>query len=212
MYLDDKDLFFETHRRLFAKRLMSNHDEDLEMVKKREDCALRQAEGTKADFADITEEDIITPIGNEISAEKNDAEKSTTDNITTDIAVLQEPASTARNTAPPQTNRTTGWSQLLNASNAQCDKDKTEKKEQEEKSKKIDENITKYEDALRIDFNTHVLNALHWPAVKVAILRLPPVLAACQELFSDFYMRDKETRKLAWIHALSTVNRLGTFW
>lgn len=30
MYLDDKDVFFESYRRLLAKRLLSNHDSDLE--------------------------------------------------------------------------------------------------------------------------------------------------------------------------------------
>ncbi|PXF46764.1 Cullin-2 [Gracilariopsis chorda] len=61
-------------------------------------------------------------------------------------------------------------------------------------------------DALNIDFNGHVLNALHWPSEKKLDLNLPGVLKTCQELFSDFYMRGKKPRKLTWIHSASVVH------
>lgn len=68
-------------------------------------------------------------------------------------------------------------------------------------------------DALNIDFNGHVLNALHWPSEKKLDLNVPDVLKTCQELFSDFYMRDKKPRKLTWVHSASMVHlkaRLGS--
>lgn len=257
MYLDEKDLFFETHRRLFAKRLMSNHDEELEMsfinkikvqmgptytqrlsgmlkdklvshtmreefrkymVEKREELVKQKEEVTRAALQEILDEDFTNPVDNcpvDNCADRNEFERMVTASILEDIELPRIQVAT-RTMAPPQPNRTSGWSMLLDVTNAHVtsaytEKGKAERKEREEKSKKIYENILKFEDALRIDFNTHVLNALHWPAVKVADLRLPPVLHACQELFSDFYMRDKETRKLTWIHTLSTVNLLGTF-
>ncbi|KAI0567665.1 Cullin [Gracilaria domingensis] len=67
--------------------------------------------------------------------------------------------------------------------------------------------------ALQIDFNGYVFNALHWPPEKKLDLKMPSVLTKCQQLFSQFYMRNKKPRKLTWVHSSSTIHltaRIGT--
>lgn len=251
MYLDEKDLFFETHRRLFAKRLMSHHDEDLEtdfismikvqmgptytqrlsgmlqdklasntmqkefskyLTERREECARRKDDILVPFRIGVLDEDVITPVEN--CVERRGLEKMADRLLGTKVSHVPMSAHGIAETGPAvstDANLGTGWSMLLNVTNAHREKDIVEQRERNVKSTKIDENILKFEEALEINFNAHVLNALHWPSVEVANLRLPSVLMACQELFSDFYMRDKETRKLSWIHALSVVHLLGTF-
>jgi hypothetical protein len=56
-----------------------------------------------------------------------------------------------------------------------------------------------------IDFHAHVLNALYWPSfIMTDQLRLPSMLRVCQDSYTSFYMRDKEARRVTWIHSQST--------
>ncbi|CDF32977.1 unnamed protein product [Chondrus crispus] len=249
MYLEEKDKFFDTHRRLFAKRLMSHHDEHLEtsfismikeqmgqfytqrlsgmlqdklasntmqkafqkyLVERRVECRKRKEE-VLVPFTDgILDEDTIPPADSIL--ERGGLEGMADRLLGTSLARATLPTHSSADTGaivPSDANPAIGFSMLLNVANSHTEKGRAEQRERNVKS--IDENILKFEEALGIDFNAHVLNALHWPSVEVAKLRLPPLLLACQELFSDFYMRDKETRKLSWIHALSVVNLVGTF-
>lgn len=258
MYLDDKDLFFETHRRLFAKRLLASHDEDMEMRfiskvkvqmgptytqrlsgmlkdkvvsntmraefiqfldKKRKKyresttnlnkkhtasergttCLLRlqqstaekdenKAVGSKGDPASVLNNDTLPPI------EPSDPERTEPRRGLSISALVEGP-------------RVSGW---LRGSSQPHANNENQKDKSEESKKGDDEKTVTYShielgEALRVGFNAHVLNALHWPSVKVADLQVPTVLKTCQALFSEFYMKDKETRKLSWIHTMSTV-------
>jgi Cullin family/Cullin protein neddylation domain len=59
-------------------------------------------------------------------------------------------------------------------------------------------------DAVRIDFGAHVLNALYWPTFQEDRLNIPHTLVQWQRTFGEFYMRNKESRRIAWIHSQST--------
>lgn len=59
-------------------------------------------------------------------------------------------------------------------------------------------------EACRIDFNAHVLNALFWPDFHEDHLRIPRPLVQWQQTFESFYMRNKESRRIKWIHSQST--------
>jgi Cullin family/Cullin protein neddylation domain len=58
--------------------------------------------------------------------------------------------------------------------------------------------------ACGIDFTAHVLNGLYWPSFQVDHLRIPSPLVQCQDSFTSFFMRDKQLRKVTWIHSQST--------
>lgn len=59
-------------------------------------------------------------------------------------------------------------------------------------------------EARRIDFNAHVLNALFWPAFHEDHLRIPRPVVQWQQTFESFYMRNKESKRIKWIHSQST--------
>lgn len=273
MYLDDKDLFFETHRRLFAKRLMTSHDEELETVfiarvktqmgptftqrlsgmlkdklvsnstraeftkylhkKRKQFNELREKSLTSFSFTPATRKDAV------VIGKTADCDRDAFDVRTNDVLRAVSSQTTANVGSIPNTNntivQTLGSEQsgnnvalLANAatlaassmSRANTDaeavklggNDKNnegdsgkEKGSRESLIIKGISDLRELKSALCVDFNAHVLNALHWPAAKVTDLYVPPVLKACQQMFSDFYMQDKETRKLSWIHSLSTV-------
>lgn len=60
-------------------------------------------------------------------------------------------------------------------------------------------------------YGVHVLNAQHWPKVAPIKLQLPNAFKACSKLFESFYKFSKESRKLTWVHSMSTV-QLFTHW
>ena len=154
MYLDNKDMFFETHRRLFGKRLLADHDEDMETL-----------------FITKLREQMGTTYTQRLSGMLQDIKISNT--LREDFA---------------------SFLSRHKSSSKQGNDDKTQPTE----------DLTPVK--LKIDFNAHVLNALHWPSVKVSDLIIPDVLQHCQKTFSDFYMQNTETRKLTWIHSMSTVH------
>lgn len=259
MYLDDKDLFFETHRRLFAKRLLSNHDEDMEMrfiakVKVQmgptytqrlsgmlKDKVVSNTMRTQfIQFLDKKRKDFrlsatkpnatqsVTEHGNvgklhlqaNIIAEKGEincvtdkaGSEAAIDNVTPPAEQRDTERSEPRRglsiSALVEGPRVSGWHRNSSQHNVNGpnQKDKAEEQKKENDRKIATPSTAELGEALRVDFNAHVLNALHWPAVKVADLRVPSVLKTCQLLFSEFYMKDKETRKLSWIHTMSTVH------
>lgn len=280
MYLDDKDLFFETHRRLFAKRLMANHDEELEtafisrvktqmgptytqrlsgMLKDKLVSNSARVEFAKylkkkrKQFKELKEDD-FKPLCSTITFNENAAANDCTRTRDRDVhtacdqgnqhaasakTIAAESVTFGINNATVQTlgSEQTGNNVALLANAASlaassightCTSREADKPDDnnggkgtnaiKERESGGDQFIIKgisdmkeLEVALRVDFNTHVLNALHWPAAKVADLRVPPVLKACQQMFLDFYMQGKDTRKLSWIHSLSTVVIAATF-
>lgn len=279
MYLDDKDLFFETHRRLFAKRLMTSHDEELEtvfiskvrtqmgptytqrlsgMLKDKLVSNTTRAEFTKylkkkrRQFKQLKEgfnpfcssftfiedaiandgtrnhgEDIQRACGEEVQRDKPaetmaaESDASSINNATVQTLRNEQtgnnvaPSANAPSFAVPNTDYT-----CTNVDGNKPDENDGEKRAEAVKPRESESDqfiikgisdMKELEDALRVDFNAHVLNALHWPAAKFADLRVPPVLKACQRMFLDFYMQGKDTRKLSWIHSLSTVVIAATF-
>ena len=193
MFLDDKDIFFETHRRLFAKRLLSNHEEDLETLlisKLRVQMGTTYTQRLSGMLQDIM---VSVTMREQFSAHLSEKR------------VVLASSQAAKQTAP-----------LLEVVNKlasdSLETDEGEKPEEEDAVTKPELPDEHLRDALNIEFNGHVLNALHWPPVKMSgELRAPQVLKSCQSIFSDFYMRDRESRKLTWIHSMSTVHLSGTF-
>lgn len=62
---------------------------------------------------------------------------------------------------------------------------------------------TQITDALSIDFNGHIVNAMNWPKVKNVDLNVPPIIQTCQKIIAEFYLRTKQHQKLTWVHAAS---------
>lgn len=167
MYLDDKDLFFETHRRLFAKRLLTRLDEDMEtlfITKLKVQMGNTYTQRLSGMLQDIM---LSNTLREEFGLHITEKRK--------DVSLDGKRADTHSGSAAH---------------------DETP-------------NVRDMVPALTIDFNGHVLNALHWPAVKAVDLAIPSILQSCQKMFSDFYMRSKELRKLTWIHSMSTVHLKG---
>eukprot|EP00177_Eucheuma_denticulatum_P003966 GFKZ01007169.1.p1 GENE.GFKZ01007169.1~~GFKZ01007169.1.p1 ORF type:complete len:1106 (+),score=181.62 GFKZ01007169.1:299-3616(+) len=270
MYLDDKDLFFETHRRLFAKRLMTYHDEDLEtlFISKVKDqmgpTFTQRLSGMLQDklVSNMTRDKFCRYL--ETKREQfrkfkqqhavRNASQSSAGTLNCELDRLQQP--NAAGGPDPQrphipvssdfvdisgpshgngavteglnsgTEHENNVSLLADAANMEAlklsnpaapqsagednSKDGDGKDTLQEETndnvviKGIDD-MDVLEETLQIEFSAHVLNSLHWPAAKVADLSLPPALNACHRMFSDFYMANRETRKLSWIHNLSTV-------
>lgn len=276
MYLDDKDLFFETHRRLFAKRLMTYHDEDLETlfiskVKTQMGPTFTQrlsgmlqdklvSNMTRDKFCRYlqTKREQFRKLKKQRTARNTAQAPCATLNYVlvhprqrnvaggSDPSRLHLPVSSGsvERSGPLYDNgilteglnsdieHENNVSLLADAANMEAlklsnapvppsagvanskDSDGKDTLEEEESDnfiiKGIDD-MDALEETLQIDFNAHVLNALHWPAAKVADLHLPPALRACHQMFSDFYMENRETRKLSWIHNLSTVTLTASF-
>lgn len=152
MYVDDKDLFHETYRRLLAKRLLNKHDDTLE----REFISKLKMQTGAVYTGKISGmfQDVI--ISNE-ERQKFRARCEAEDKLsTTDHAFVS-------------------WRRSRVAGQAGA-----------------------------IEFSAHVLNALYWPTFQEDHLSIPHPLVQWQRTFGEFYMRNKESRRITWIHSQST--------
>ena len=61
-----------------------------------------------------------------------------------------------------------------------------------------------YKDKVAFDFACQVLTTGHWPSYKADSLSPPKALADAMQLFTLFYKKSTQSRKLQWIHALGT--------
>ena len=51
----------------------------------------------------------------------------------------------------------------------------------------------------RVELDVHMLTAGYWPIKALAPCRLPPLMNACGELFSSFYLNKYQGRKMQWV-------------
>eukprot|EP00737_Agarophyton_chilense_P002197 gb/GEZJ01002498.1/.p1 GENE.gb/GEZJ01002498.1/~~gb/GEZJ01002498.1/.p1 ORF type:complete len:1041 (-),score=143.32 gb/GEZJ01002498.1/:1156-4278(-) len=223
-YIDDKDMFFETHRRLFAKRLLYGSKEEVENVfigklkqkaghtytqrltgmlhdvilgKKLRGQFLNYVGALRVQFWEAQRERLeqtnTIKMGNVHKLGLLEAQE----------ILLQEAEKLGSMPEyiprlgkspvdlPSPHNENRMWMSALSTHTPLHGSNVEEN------------NIAR---ALRIDFNGYVFNALHWPPEKKLNLRIPAVLTKCQQLFSQFYLRNKKPRKLTWVHSSSTIH------
>lgn len=174
LYVDDKDMFHETYRRLLAKRLLSGkHDDVLEeefIAKLKIETGPVYTGKLSGMFKDVV-----------ISNEERQKFRSICDSR----CGLTPSAGGRRNDSA-----TIDGEGLVGAS---CETDAGAV------------SLSCKTGAFGgIEFGAHVLNALHWPAVQEDHLAIPRPLLRWQKTFASFYMRNKESRKITWIHSQST--------
>lgn len=264
MFLEDKETFFETHRLLFSKRLLSSHDEDLEnqfIVELEEQMGTMYTHRLRGMLRDIlssntlrkdfsaflehcraTDEDLATAgLGNlgveELGATTIERDRPRRSNVAFSPPVRDRHPRRLPLTAPlvihlmsppvppphpPPSEDEGAVNELVPLPASEPNADNTPRRaspcvmpvEQARSTSPTmpSARISSPEDreaarsARAIDFNAHVLNTLHWPSVNTGKLIIPPVVKSCEKLFESFYMFERESRKLTWVHGMATAN------
>lgn len=183
VYIEDKDMFCESYRRLFAKRLLASHNEDIE----REFISKLKMEMGPVFTGKLSGMLHDVAISNEVRRSfeqtlQEQARQCTTASIEEDAAVG------------------------LNGSTAM----KTEKTN-EDGMHGNEPNTSMQVIYPKLDFSAHVLNALYWPSFQSDTLRIPPALEDWHRRFAAFYLGKKESRKLTWVHQQSTAHVAATY-
>jgi cullin 1 len=62
-----------------------------------------------------------------------------------------------------------------------------------------------------IEFSCEVLTTGHWPSYKILNPTLPPVFAKCIDVYTAFYSKNTDHRKLTWVHSLGNATVKGNF-
>lgn len=219
IYIDDKELFCETYRRLLARRLLTDYNEHLEIqfisrieaqmggVYTQRFRGMLQDMTTSAALRDGFKRHVQKGIERVTNNESNttvpkEGETSKRSDGKTPHVPLHHLKEVALN------------KNIHNVSNSLPVHDSATTKERSEVQAPIAkpaENDALTSKALELNLHVYVLNQLHWPSSKAIELRVPEVLLRCQQLFLDFYMQDKESRKLTWAHGMSTMEIAATF-
>lgn len=160
MYLDEKDVFCEIHRNLFAKRLLTNYNENLEML------------------------------------------------FTSHLEVQMGGIYTQRFKGMLQDVKTSSTLRLKFRSYLRKQREKVINVLKEDSS---NEEQSVLLNAFAIDISVHVLNTLHWPSSKEIDLVVPREITKCHELFTEFYMQDRQSRRLTWTQSMSTLTMVANF-
>jgi len=63
----------------------------------------------------------------------------------------------------------------------------------------------------RVDLHVNVLTSGSWPDYPCAPLKIPQEVAETEQLFTDFYMKNNDTRKIQWEHSLATCSIRATY-
>lgn len=220
LFLDDKDMFCDANRRLFARRLLTKYDAGLEaqFITRLEGAiggsytlrfrGMLQDMGTgvglTAGYAKFVEDKRKVPRDTTCktiadSGDTNSEEIQAVKSFPAKDRLVKEPTAAVCVAGTPSP------SKLDEVSIA-----KGEGPPRTEKPPPV-----KMDDltlaALDLDVTVLILNKLYWPPSTGMALRVPPILTRCQELINEFYMQDRESRTLTWAYGISTVELEARF-
>lgn len=224
LYLDDKETFCDANRRLFARRLLTEYDEDLEaQFITRLDATIGgtytqrfrgmlQDMGMSADlnkgFTNFVQEKkaqcILSNCKAVIDAAEKGARKSQCiqDAATKDAWTYQKlPAGSTE--LSPSCEAVSNERPVVEQKPLSPDEEDPPKTMEAPLIEIKNDDLTVA--ALDLKTSVLVLNQLHWPPSTGMGLRVPDLLKRSQELFHEYYMQDKESRKLTWAYGMSTV-------
>lgn len=226
-YLDDKDTFCDANRRLFARRLLTRYDLDLETrFLKRLDAAVggiytQRFRGMLQDmatskelttgYAKFVQERKAPPIPKDTKTEVSISNiKEETNECVQDLAVgdkelKQEPSADLPSAQEDVSDEHSKAEPKLASSTVESPPEVVKTLSS---GVKLDA-LTRA--ALDLDTSVLVLNQLHWPPSSGLGLRIPDLLKKSQELFHEYYMQNKESRKLTWAYGMSTIEMGANF-
>ena len=81
----------------------------------------------------------------------------------------------------------------------------------QDKMRTADGEDSKELDPSFVDVSVNVLTQAHWPTYPITDVRIPPLMAAAAERFTDFYSSRNAGRRLHWAHSLGTCVIRATF-